>query len=707
MKKTIFSVVAAAAAMTASATAVKTQPQFFFPGDELPVTAPGKESNYMQFLRPETPDAALGRADEMFTVTLELVYDDELFFPAFPTLCNESYTKYGFAMNKKATIKAPVGVYSLITSFTNLAKPDFPSSALVIIDDLNVTSDTTVVVDVNTADQIIKFHQVLPDGSAPKLPMCPDDYYYDVPDDEFDWTGANVNSISTLTLSYSDQIGLFGVSSADMGCYTIGGFRSEYTNCVAVTKVDDRWHFTQTRYSTALNDEDIYMMQSTVTGTSNLDAPANDPQYTKWDYKFINNSPLTNTYGDDGWTYGAAVYTVLDGNPYMARRTYQKDWHPQYYFAAANTSDAAGHQVNYALQITRNEIVLNNGNNMAGIKSQLCYFDADANQLQYTAVGAIISGSPITKPTGQEMIPGNLPFVCSPANQLYPLGASAPYSVASFETDDWDDYFDVELNIAYSGQYGESRDGDFSVTTVYINAEGEDEIICGTGAVNKQLSALAENHKLEKPFSIEYIDDQNVVAGNVRGYNITTLNVGEHDPAVIPFPTVTLLQFRDAEGLVNNRFTKNENASLMISGGTFKLLDPFGSEWSEADLKVEYAPADSEDFTELAMIEEADKFSLPFGQFWYGDLSGINPTSSNGWYAVRVTVSDKAGSSQVQEIYPAFYIDATTGIDTVEAAAASGETEYFNLQGIRVMHPEAGQLLIRRQGGETSKIVVR
>ena len=33
--------------------------------------------------------------------------------------------------------------------------------------------------------------------------------------------------------------------------------------------------------------------------------------------------------------------------------------------------------------------------------------------------------------------------------------------------------------------------------------------------------------------------------------------------------------------------------------------------------------------------------------------------------------------------------------------------EYFNMQGIRVEKPEAGQILIKRQGKETSKVVVR
>ncbi len=38
---------------------------------------------------------------------------------------------------------------------------------------------------------------------------------------------------------------------------------------------------------------------------------------------------------------------------------------------------------------------------------------------------------------------------------------------------------------------------------------------------------------------------------------------------------------------------------------------------------------------------------------------------------------------------------------------ADAPVEYFNLQGVRVANPEAGQLVIKRQGSTVTKIVVR
>lgn len=53
---------------------------------------------------------------------------------------------------------------------------------------------------------------------------------------------------------------------------------------------------------------------------------------------------------------------------------------------------------------------------------------------------------------------------------------------------------------------------------------------------------------------------------------------------------------------------------------------------------------------------------------------------------------------------------ALAGIENVAADAefdVNAPVEYFNLQGIRVATPEAGQILIKRQGSKASKVVIR
>lgn len=65
---------------------------------------------------------------------------------------------------------------------------------------------------------------------------------------------------------------------------------------------------------------------------------------------------------------------------------------------------------------------------------------------------------------------------------------------------------------------------------------------------------------------------------------------------------------------------------------------------------------------------------------------------------------------------PVLYAESTriegnffSGVENVAADAidANAPVEYFNLQGIRVATPEAGQLLIKRQGNKATKVVIR
>lgn len=56
-----------------------------------------------------------------------------------------------------------------------------------------------------------------------------------------------------------------------------------------------------------------------------------------------------------------------------------------------------------------------------------------------------------------------------------------------------------------------------------------------------------------------------------------------------------------------------------------------------------------------------------------------------------------------------FASDDQSGIDSIvtDSADENAPVEYYNLQGIRLSEPAAGQIVIRRQGSKVSKIVVR
>lgn len=46
----------------------------------------------------------------------------------------------------------------------------------------------------------------------------------------------------------------------------------------------------------------------------------------------------------------------------------------------------------------------------------------------------------------------------------------------------------------------------------------------------------------------------------------------------------------------------------------------------------------------------------------------------------------------------------TTGLESLETEDADAPVEYFNLQGQRILNPQPGTIVIRRQGSKVSKI---
>lgn len=86
---------------------------------------------------------------------------------------------------------------------------------------------------------------------------------------------------------------------------------------------------------------------------------------------------------------------------------------------------------------------------------------------------------------------------------------------------------------------------------------------------------------------------------------------------------------------------------------------------------------------------------------WPG--SGCNFLVENALTNVTITFvkSDDAAVAST------LTVQGQSAIETVEAAAAEAPAQYYNLQGIRVLAPEAGQLYIVNRAGKVSKEVAR
>ena len=76
----------------------------------------------------------------------------------------------------------------------------------------------------------------------------------------------------------------------------------------------------------------------------------------------------------------------------------------------------------------------------------------------------------------------------------------------------------------------------------------------------------------------------------------------------------------------------------------------------------------------------------------------FHPGGSYGWY----TEAGEPINMTAKIVFP-----GADGVEAIGSDDANAPLEYFTLQGVRIDNPEAGQLVIKRQGGKAQKVIVR
>ena len=273
---------------------------------------------------------------------------------------------------------------------------------------------------------------------------------------------------------------------------------------------------------------------------------------------------------------------------------------------------------------------------------------------------------------------------------------------------------------AYSmyGLYGELWCGFEKHAKFTVSDNGQ---IVGDGPLSDFIMWNIENAGTYSNTSLKYIFSMDhAIGGGVE--STTTCEI--YYNALLDNPTPPILQhvmLHDNNGRSTNHFSKSSDGTISLAGGGFIMHEwstTTGSapqyyidyEYSPAEMSVEYAPCGSEEFTPLEVQENPDKFFMPgSGAFWEGNLSGITRPSRNGWYDLRITLTDKDGNYQRQTITNALKVEELAGIETMpdDNLGEAEVTDVYNLQGIKITNPSVGSLVIERLSDGTTRKVRR
>lgn len=275
---------------------------------------------------------------------------------------------------------------------------------------------------------------------------------------------------------------------------------------------------------------------------------------------------------------------------------------------------------------------------------------------------------------GQSIVsPGPTDLCYRPSEKIINNGGSVPVAVFSY-MEQASPYAPGAvlpvMNVEYLGRLGDKRNMDKALMEKCVKYNGEVVLDNNGGSLSDfgySWSRPAGLFEIETSCSNTQIDD-------IVGKNTMFVSFDQRKEDKFA-PVVQMLQFRDADNNVTDRFATAEDGSYIIAGGDFvqKTSDVVGSygetiyyfDLAEVpQILVEYAKHGTDDYKSMDVELDKDNTYLPgFGNIWKGSLASVDVT---GWVDMRISLTDDAGNYQVQTIEPAFFIERATGINEIQ-----------------------------------------
>lgn len=280
------------------------------------------------------------------------------------------------------------------------------------------------------------------------------------------------------------------------------------------------------------------------------------------------------------------------------------------------------------------------------------------------------------------VVKGHPFYSYSPADQKPEYGNTAPFfalsMLASAPADAYS--FSYPMNISngdWVGNAGERRCVDLFGNKFAVIA-GNDTIATEW---NKFSSALQTFEKTDHdPTDIKIIlDNTNFTVDTLAGHSRAVFTYHENDADIVP-PTLTMLQLRNKQGRITNKFTSLAEAEIYFNAGDFHRTHPeLYMLNSPVTVKAEIASRTSERYTVLQVQDyTANSADFTWGNGYKIDLSQYTHENRDGWFKLRFTLTDTKGNTCVQTISPALYaFDSATGVTTADDDAPFG----ISLQG--------------------------
>jgi hypothetical protein len=605
----------------------------------------------------------------------------------------------------------PDGTYDIVVDFFEL-DPTVPYmmplySLYVIREQVTINQDTTLNFAASEAKNHIHFQTLTIDG----IPVNTGKIFVD---EEWNFTQVeqgNTDAVICHSMICCKDYGVMASNAGRIGQAYEGAIQDEANGLFSdffVNDVSERYAFYC--YRAAINGHNIYTSAYETIGASSDITVSNDPtKFTLFEDPFL----VPNQQGEERYcTFDMYIHNIFEAGNNGSEITIQdaiaEGETCKYYISAATDDSQAGFipfiqpgastmnriaMIGMSMTKTDDDIfIANNGVGSYyiynGINFNLEPSDGDFKEYPEWPTHPIFSYSVEKK---IDKFGNNCSLLVSS-----PYQSETTYGTQTFRG--------MYIDFDYIGRYGEKKFNDVRSTSVNINVNGE-EIYSGMGYSHINLEEL-----ISGTVDVTLTNEMMTVDG-MDGANTAQLHYIAGGEDETP-PTTTMLHFRDGNGNVTDRFDTASDGMLEFSAGDFNfILTPMNTAAytrQAPDLvEVFYSPYGEDNWNELPVEEVLENYWPVMGWFYTGSLAGVTGEAYEGWFDLKVKVTDAAGNWQEQVISPAFRIDnlAYSGIAEPRSNNAH-EVARYNLAGQRVDGNATGVVIVKMSDGTARKILV-
>lgn len=610
---------------------------------------------------------------ESVPVNISLVYDKESYYPDCLFFHDNNNPEGGVYVElpygeDNFTVMVPKGSYWVNFIYMRCIADPLPAIHI-IKEDVTIDNETSMTFDAAEAVNLITFKPVLQNGEEAVADLI-----------DIDWNIIETGNIKGGTLIstslYEENTGEFSdIYGSSPGRQDIDGTIINYDANfdILINPVSHRFTFTQVRIMATQDGNPVV-----VNAGSYLDksiALSNNPQ----DYKLVENSfspSLNNDPNKKMFDYGVSYCSGFDGKILGQLSKGSINFtSPEMYVGLSDISSFTKNTSSFVL-LRYYEIRDDNNYRSPEVGLTTAPYTNVGNRYNVfnycdgTFFAGIFNGteSDPYPPFHPNPVYSRYAYQCEPVyGNTVPFVSFVPMMTYA---NDAPMGFSPNFTFGFVGMNGEVRDSDKYAATLDVRYNGTS--VCESMTeVNGWSWGWFTDGANKGVYDIAVIDE-NVKVADMTCRNETEIHFDNSNVSDFLPPLLTWMQYRDKSDFVTTSMTEKEGARLFFSAGDFEFH--CNEDWHmwftcrdvAPEVKVEYAPHGSDEFSELTVTARPDDFMMPgFGFQYEVGLDRVSRKAPGGWFDLRISLADEAGNYQTQMMSPAFRLEDQSGIASV------------------------------------------